>query len=184
MSANRVKQLKSEQVEQLFPDPNIALAIKSNLVVMRTLQEQIKLLENAVTKKAKLEPEYDYLLSTPGIGVILGLTIVLETGAIQRFGKVGQYASYCRCVGSMRTSNGKQKGKGNTKNGNQYLSWAFVEAANFAIRYNDRVKGYYQRKAAKTNGVVAIKTIAHKLSRACYYMMRDQVPFEIDRAFG
>jgi transposase len=151
---------------------------------MHTLHEQIKILESAVTKKAKLEPEYEYLLSTPGIGVILGLTILLETGDIQRFGKVGKYASYCRCVGSTRTSNGKQKGKGNTKNGNKYLSWAFVEAANFAIRYNDRIKGYYQRKAAKTNKVVAIKTIAHKLSRACYYMMRDQRPFEIDKAFG
>ncbi|MCP4934340.1 MAG: IS110 family transposase [bacterium] len=184
MSANRIKQLTSAQVEELFPDQDIALAIQSNRVVMTTLHEQIKILERAVTKKAKLKPEYGYLLSTPGIGVILGLTIMLETGDIHRFAKAGNYASYCRCVGSTHTSNGKQKGKGNIKNGNRYLAWAFVEAANFAIRYNDRIKGYYQRKAAKTNNVVAIKTIAHKLARACYYMMRDQKSFEIERAFG
>ncbi len=184
MSANRIKQLTSPQVEELFPDQDIALAIQSNRVVMSTLHEQIKILERAVTKKAKLKPEYGYLLSTPGIGVILGLTIMLETGDIHRFAKAGNYASYCRCVGSTHTSNGKQKGKGNIKNGNRYLAWAFVEAANFAIRYNDRIKGYYQRKAAKTNNVVAIKTIAHKLARACYYMMRDQKSFEIERAFG
>ncbi|MCP4410096.1 MAG: IS110 family transposase, partial [Gammaproteobacteria bacterium] len=118
MSANRIKQLTSPQVEELFPDRNIALAIQSNLVVMTTLHEQIKILERAVINKAKLRPEYEYLLSTPGIGVILGLTIMLETGDIHRFAKAGNYASYCRCVGSTHTSNGKKKGKGNTKNGN------------------------------------------------------------------
>ena len=98
MSANRIKKLELEAVDEIFTDPDIALAIKSNLVVMRTLHEQIKILERAVTKKAKLEPKYKYLLSTPGIGMILGLTILLETGDIQRFSKAGNYASYCRCV--------------------------------------------------------------------------------------
>ena len=54
---------------------------------------------------------------------------MLETGNIERFEKVGNYTSYCRCVGSEKLSNGKKKGKGNTKNGNKHLSWAFVEAA-------------------------------------------------------
>ena len=76
------------------------------------------------------------------------------------------------------------QGKGNTKNGNKYLSWAFVEAANFAIRYEPLIGRFYQRKKAKTHGVVAIKAVAHKLSRACYYVMRDEVPFDVGRAFA
>ncbi|MCP4992372.1 MAG: IS110 family transposase, partial [Gammaproteobacteria bacterium] len=60
MSANRIKQLTSPQVEELFPDQNIALAIQSNRVVMTTLHEQIKILERAVINKAKLKPEYEY----------------------------------------------------------------------------------------------------------------------------
>jgi transposase len=40
---------------------------------------------------------------------------------------VGNDASYCRCVDSQRISNGKKKGQGNTKNGNKYLAWAYVE---------------------------------------------------------
>jgi len=86
---------------------------------------------------------------------VLGLTIMLETGEIGRFAQVGHYASYCRCVGSERPSNGKRKGRGNTKNGNRYLAWAHVEAANFAVRYNAAIKRYYQRKRARTNGIVA-----------------------------
>jgi transposase len=112
------------------------------------------------------------------------MTIRLETGAIRRFAGVGQFASYCRCVESPKSSQGKRKGSGNTKNGNKYLAWAFGEAANFAIRYNPRVKRFYQRKKERTNGMVAIKAVAHKLARACYYILRDQVPFQVEKAFG
>jgi len=124
------------------------------------------------------------LLTVNGIGEILGLTILLETGDIRRFPSVGHYASYCRCVGSQKTSNGTLNGRGNTKNGNRYLAWAYVEAANFAVRYSPQIKRYYQRKRAKSNGIVAIKTVAHKLARACYYILRDQVPFDVEKAFA
>ena len=66
----------------------------------------------------------------------------------------------------------------------KYLAWAFVEAANFAIRYNDTVKKYYQRKLAKTHAVIAKKAVAHKLARACFYVLRDQVEFDVNTAFG
>jgi transposase len=160
------------------------LIVKTAQYVTASLEEQIGILEKAVQARAKLKPEYRKLLSTPGIGPILGMTIMLETGDIRRFPEVGDFASYCRCVGSERLSNGKKKGKGNTKNGNKYLGWAFVEAANFAVRYSPSIQQYYQRKKAKTKGVVAIKAVAHKLARACYYVMRDQVAFDVTRAFS
>ena len=118
------------------------------------------------------------------MGNIWALTIMLETGDIARIEKVGNFTSYCRCVDSTRWSNGKKKGKGNSKNGNKYLSWAFVEAANFAVRYHERAKRYYQRKLAATKRVVAIKALAHKLARASYTVMRDQVPFDPDKMYG
>ena len=64
------------------------------------------------------------------------------------------------------------------------MAWAFVEAANFAIRFNAKINSFYQRKKAKTQGVVAIKAVAHKLCRACYYIMRDRVAFDVTKAFG
>jgi transposase len=109
---------------------------------------------------------------------------MLEAGAIERFGSVGQFASYCRCVSSTKLSNGKCKGRGNTKNGNKYLAWAFGEAATFAVRYEPQIRRFFQRKAAKTHPMVARKAVAHKLARACYYILRDGKPFEVTRAFG
>ena len=132
----------------------------------------------------KLRPEYELLLSVDGIGYILALTIMLETGEISRFKEVGNYASYCRCVESKHTSNSKKKGKGNEKNGNKYLAWAYIEAANFAKRFSAKAKRFHQRKKAKTSNVVATKALAHKLARACYYIIRDQVPFDENKTFG
>ncbi|MCP4410424.1 MAG: IS110 family transposase [Gammaproteobacteria bacterium] len=184
LSGNTVKRLTLELIERHFDDPSLILAINSNRVVMQALDMQIQLIEKAVLSQAKLDPRYRYLLSIDGIGKILALTIMLETGDISRFENVGNFASYCRCVNSARLSNGKKKGKGNAKNGNKYLSWAFVEAANFAIRYHDPAKRYYQRKMAATKRVVAIKALAHKLARAGYYVMRDQVPFDSKKLYG
>jgi len=184
LSAKRVKGLDVQQVDELLPNGDLALALKANLSVMCSADEQTEILERTVTERVKLRPQFSFLKTVPGIGQILALTIMLETGDIGRFSSVGNFASYCRCVGSQKISNGKKKGKGNTKNGNKYLAWAFVEAAHFAIQFNSRIKSFYQRKKAKTKGVVAIKAVAHKLCRACYYIMRDRVAFDVTKAFG
>jgi transposase len=161
-----------------------ALAMRSNLAVLRCLDEQIQGIERVVLKEAKLKPEFKKLLTVDGIWHILAMTIMYEAGSMDRFAKVGQFASYGRCVGSSRWSNGKQKGKGNRKNGNKYLAWAFVEAAHKAVRYNDRARRFYERKKVKTNTFVAVKAVAHKLARACYHVLKDQVPFDAARAFA
>jgi len=89
-------------------------------------------------------------------------------------------------VDSPKLSHGKRKGQGNGKNGNPYLGWASMEAAQFALRFNARAQRSYQRKLTKSNNntVLARKTVAHKLARACYYIMRDLVPFDAVKAFG
>jgi len=130
------------------------------------LRQQIELLEKRLKERVSLLPEYRLLKTVPGIGETLATTIMLETGSIGRFAQVGNFSSYCRCVDSVRESNGKKKGEGNTRNGNKYLSWAFVEAANFALRYCPQARRFYDRKKNRTNRIVAIKALAHKLARA------------------
>jgi transposase len=70
----------------------------------------------------------------------LASVILLETGPIDRFADVGNFASYARCADSPHTSNRKKKGEGNVKNGNKYLACALIEAANFARRFYPAAK--------------------------------------------
>ena len=145
---------------------------------------RIKRIERQVEQWLKWEAPYQTLLTLPGVGRILAMTLMLETGPIRRFAKVGNYVSYCRKVSSQWLSNNKIKERGNEKNGNPYLAWAFAEAAELARRYDPAVRAYYQRKAARKHRMVAHFAVAHKLARAAYFMLRDQVPYDGSRLFG
>lgn len=184
LSSAGVKRLSATSVAALGLPDDVALAIKANVAVIETLNLQIHCLEERLLRGARLRPEYALLKSMPGIGEVLAIVIMLETGSIERFADVGKFASYARCVNSGRYSNGKKKGEGNTKNGNAYLVWAFVEAANFARRFNEEAKRFFDRKKAKTNNVIATKALAHKLARASYHILKEKQPFDAKRCFA
>lgn len=185
LSGNKMKQLRENHVAPLLAGQEyLALSGEVSKETIDFLSNQISRVESLVLKKVKLHKSFQCLQSMPGVGKILSLTIMLETGKIDRFPKVGDFASYCRKVPAKWISNKKKKGKGNTKNGNKYLAWAFSEAAEYARRYNDHAKAFFNRKAAKTNQAVAYCALGHKLARAAYYIMRDQVEFDEQKLFA
>jgi transposase len=173
----------SDSVRKMFDDPNVAESVAVMLPVVRVVTAQIKGIEKIALQAGKLRDEFRLLLTAPGIGDVLALTIMCETGDIGRFRKVGNYGSYCRCVKSEKFSNRKKKGKGNRKNGNKYLSWAYSEAAHHAKQYEPLAKRYFDRKRSRSHPMVAARALANKMARACYYVMRDQVPFDTSRTF-
>jgi transposase len=183
MSAREIKRLNESDASKIFNDPFLILTTRNNISTIDFLGKKIKEIENDVLSHTKLKPEFEKLLTIPGIGKILGVTIMLEVGDINRFPKVGNYSSYCRAVKSQRLSDKKKKGEGNRRNGNKYLAWAYVEAANFANRHYPEVQSFYNRKKAKRNGVVAIKALSNKLARASYYIMRDKAPYDAKQLF-
>ena len=180
-----IKALQTDRVAQYLEDnEDLALAGKVSKDSIDFLTRQIKAIEAIVEKKVALREPYTKLLTIPGVGTILGLTIMLETGPLNRFDKVGNYVSYCRKVSSKWVSNEKAKGKGNKKSGNKYLAWAFSEAAEIARRYHPEPRAYYNRKMQKTNLMTAHSALAHKIARAAYYVMRDQVAFNPKKLFA
>lgn len=184
LSALQVKQLSAEGLSDYFSAPATLFSAQQSHRLMQQLAEQIKAIESFVLAQCVNDKHYQQLTSVPGIGKILGMTILLETGPIERFSEVGNYASYARCVPTDRISNGKSKGHGNKRNGNRYLAMAFVEAAHYAAIWCPRIKQFYQRRCKKKPTMVAKKTVANKLVRACYHMLRNGTLFDATRAFG
>jgi transposase len=111
------------------------------------------------------------------------MTITMEVGDIKRFKTDGDFASYCRMVDARRLSNGKAKADNNQKCGNKYLAWVFVEAANFARRYDEHCRRWYDRKAAKTSKVIATKALGCKLSKAAWHVMANETDYDATRMF-
>lgn len=185
ISSNDIKKLKPGQLKkEFFKNGHLLFSAQMNISAINYFHNEIKAIEKEILKDATLKPEFKILLTANGIGKILGLTIALETGNIDRFSAVGNYASYCRSVSSVRSSNSKKKGSANRKNGNKYLSWAYLEGAHKLKRFCPEAKVFYERKKIKSNTALAIKALAHKLNRACYYMMKDNVAFDVEKIFG
>ena len=135
MSSNDIKKLTEVKLEQMFENKHLLFSAKSNVFAMRYFIKNSKEIEKEVLKAAELKPEFQILTTTPGIGIILGLTIALEA------------AHKCR-------------------------------------RFCPQAEAFYKRKTAKTNKIVAIKALAHKLARACFYMMKDNIEFDVGKIFG
>jgi transposase len=183
MSLNRLKGMEVSEVAGLYEHPANQLIAQVQKEHMDRLGQSIAQLEKAVLVAARELPYYERLNTLPGIGKILGMTIALEVGEIGRFADAGNFASYCRAVAAERSSNEKGKGQNNRKCGNKYLGWAFVEAANFAKRYDESCRKWFDRKAAKTSPVVATKALACKLAKAAWHVMAKQVDYDPKRVF-
>lgn len=184
LSNNAMERMETEDIEKLFKEEEWQLNGQYLFNAARYLKHQIDEIERYVMAKFKEEWSYKGLQTVPGIGEVLGLTIVLETRPIGRFSSAASYASYCRCVPTAYWSYNKKKGGGNQKNGNRYLSWAYAEATNFCLRHCEPARKYHQRKAAKTNQPKAYRAVANKLAKACYYIMRDGEEFNVNKLFA
>ena len=185
------QRLNTQEIRQLTK-ARLAGYLQGHALLAGEITHQARCwLETAINKIEKelqhhIQPRKDYQLlqTAPGIGPILGTTIALETGAIERFASPGNYASYARCVKSEKTSNNKRKGQGNKKNGNKYLAWAFMEAAHYGAIWSPEIKRYYQRKKTRVHILVAKKAVANKLARACYHMLKRGDKLDVTRAFS
>jgi transposase len=184
LSLGRLKAMEVAQAQQLYEHPANQLIAGLQIQHIEQLDASIAKLEKAVLKVARELPCYPKLKTLPGVGIILGLTITMEIGDIKRFAGPGQFASYCRTVAAQCTSNGKLKGRNNRKCGNRYLAWAFVEAANFAKRYDEPCRRWYDRKAARTSNVIATKALACKLAKAAWHLAAEGTDYEPGRVFG
>jgi transposase len=179
VSSYAIKKMTNSEVDALVHEGSLNLSIKSSLSIIRCLKVEIRAIEKDILQKAKDNYYFQQLLKVKGIGEVLALSMSLEVENLKRFADAGHFASYCRCVPSKRISNGKSKGENNRKNGNKYLAWTFIEAAQLVKKHCPYARKFYEKKK-KSSGktVVAIKALANKLAKACFYIMRDGVAYD------
>lgn len=177
------KKTEPKEAPKLYEHPANQLIAQVQAEHIQALNQSICRLDKAVLDCAREIPLYERLLTIPGIGKVLGMTITMEVGTIERFKSDGDFASYCRTVDARRLSNGKIKADNNQKCGNKYLAWAFVEAANLARRHDEHCRRWYDRKAARTRKVVATKALACKLAKAAWWVMAKRCNYDEKRMF-
>jgi transposase len=170
-------------VAERFADPAVQKSIEVDLTLIGHYDDLLRDVELTIVKAAKQDDANTlYLLQTvPGIGKILSLVLLYEIYDINRFPRVQEFASYCRLVKCAKESNGKRSGTLGTKIGNAHLKWAFSEAAVLFLRDNPAGQKLLARLEKKHGKGKALTILAHKLSRAVYYMLKRKVAFDMQR---
>ena len=161
----------------------MASGVRANLAVVRTLNGEIARLEREIIEQVKLAAQYEPLLSIAGIGQILALAIMLR---LERSSVLPRSAILLLCTlcGQPALVQRQKQGPGQRQERQRLPGLGVCRGGAFCRALQRAIKRFYQRKPAKTNRVVAIKAVAHKLARACYYILRDQVPFMVNKAFA
>jgi transposase len=174
---------RSEEIATRFADPSTRLMVETDLALIADYDRQVARLELHLTRTAKVDDPvtFGFLRTVPGIGPILGLTLLYEIDAIARFPGAGNFLSYSRLVRCEHSSAGRVKGSGPKKIGNAHLKWAFSEAACLMIRAVPAVKSWMQRQAKKRGKRKALSVLEAKLGRAVYHLWRKQQAFDLKR---
>ena len=164
-------------------DPFVRRRVETHLALLEPLATAIRRLEAEIEDAAQgfFPTELAVLQSTPGVGPVLSLTIVLEIDTIARFDTRQQFCSYARLCGAVQSSDNKRCGIGNKKAGNAWLKWAFSEAAVLSAQKDQRIAALYNRLAARLGKAKAYSALAHKLGRAFYHMLHTKEVFDVNR---
>jgi transposase len=164
-------------------DPWLRRRVATHLALLEALDTTIRQLEADLGDAAQehYPTELAVLPSTPGVGLVLSLTILLEIDTIDRFDTRQQFCSYARLGGAVQTSDNKRVGAGNRKAGNAWLKWAFSEAAVLSARKKEAIGALLQRLASKLGKAKALSALAHKLGRAFYHLLHTKEVFDVNR---
>jgi transposase len=164
-------------------DPFVRRRVEADLALLEPLDAAIRRLEAEVEEAARehYPTELAVLQTTPGVGPVLSLTILLEIDTIDRFATRQQFCSYSRLCGAVQESAGKRAGVGNRKAGNAWLKWAFSEAAVLSAQKDERIGRLLERLSSRLGKARALSALAHKLGRAFYHMLHTKEVFDVNR---
>ena len=169
-------------VAERFADAAMRKTVEVDFSVIEHLDTVITNLELHLTNATKEHDAFNFhlLLTIPGVGKVLAMTILYEVHDIARFPSVQDFASYARLIRCARESGGKRSGTSGEKIGNAHLKWAIGEAAVLMLRHADvdRLRNRLLRKHGKGK---SMSVLAHKLGRTIYYMLLRRQPFDMER---
>ena len=172
-----------ERILEQYTNPLHRFAASCDMNMIRAYDAQIEKLEEQIVRQAKkaMGRNFHLLLSVPGIGRVLAMTILYEIDTIERFPTVKDFLSYCRLVKGSVASAGKVKGLTGGKMGNAYLRWAFGEAAVIMKRNHPLLTPYAEKLVAKHGKFKGNAILADKIARAVYFMLQKGTAFDAER---
>jgi len=147
------------------------------LQLLKTLDQQISVLDEAVEQAARDHVQARLLMTQPGVGPITALAFAVTIGDVSRFQNSGQVSSYLGLIPSEHSSGGKRRLGAISKQGNGFMRYLLVEAAQTVCRLDEGFRREYKARCHRKVKAVAKTAAARKLAVRLYWMMRLDVGY-------
>jgi len=187
-SRKSARTVTEEELNAFFDHPATAHLVHQERERISLLSRQIHELETRILEVAETLPDYKRLRGVPGLGDALAAIVYFETGDINRFPSAGHYSSYCRLVPGTADSDGRSRRGRAPKRGNPHLKSAYTQAAQYAARYQPRIRRHYDRQVARHPGrgskLIATNIIGHKLATGVYHILKEGTEYQERLLFG
>jgi len=176
----RGRELLSTVVPQL--PPQTQQAVTCLLLQLDQVEGTLTSLERQMWTVFAPCPQTAWLKTLPGVGDLLAIVIWTEIGTLARFRRAEALASYSGLVPREHSSGGKVRFGAIRRDVNQYLKWAFVEAANSAVLNRTRcgythISQLYERLRAHRGHGKAKVAVARHLAEASFWMLTKGEPY-------
>lgn len=149
--------------------------------LLDTVAVELVDLGKEIQARVELTPGANRLMSIPGIGKILAATIYWEIGEAKRFDRPGKLVGYCGLGARVHSSGGKTVHGSITKQGNKFLRWALVEAAQGWGKRGGPLGNFYRRIQFKHGSKSARVAVARKLAEIIWHMLVKGEDFDENR---
>lgn len=159
--------------EQVLPFGK-SYMVEAYLTKLSQTEEEIKKLDQVIEEKSSSDPRIKLLKSIPGIGPTTAFLLSSEIGDIQRFPTSKQFASYFGLVPRLSQSGSHAYYGRITKEGNPFVRWALLQAAQRAARYDGQSRRFVTRLSFRAGKKKALVALARELATVVYCVLKEE----------
>jgi transposase len=142
------------------------------------LSERILRIEEHLETEAKKDKRVELLKSQPGVGTLTALCLLHTIGDFGRFTKPKQVPAFVGLVPTNESSGMQIKLGSISRVGSPLMRFMLGQAANTAVRRDERFKAFYKRLCKRKHKAVAKTAAARKLLVKLTIMLRDNITAE------
>ena len=122
--------------------------------------------------------DYYLLMSVPGIGGIVAVSILAELGDLRKYNRIDDLASIVGLVPGIYSSGDTAIVKGITPRAKKLLRSYLIEASWQAVRFDPVLQEYYRSHYGKLPNKIIVK-VARKLLNRIYAVIKTETPYQI-----
>lgn len=146
--------------------------LRSDMALLESLDEQVGFMDAKIASVAVNDERVKLLMTMPGLDYFAASLLVAEICDISRFSSDKKLASWTGLAPGVHQSGDKTVHGRITKQGNRLVRWVMVQAAQTAVRHDERFKEFYARYAGRKDPQKAVVAVVHEMLRIVYFMLK------------